>query len=140
MNAYDLEKNEENRLLSDKISVNDIVKALKVADVRTALRWCRKKSLLVLKFGKEKYVNLIDFQLAVDRPFIESLKQKYPDNWKEMYEAYKKRNYIAIAEQMLQAEPIAKTKFVVQGETANSFIKKIKQNLKGHGRDKTTEE
>lgn len=140
MNAYDLERSVESRLLSDKIGINEIVKALKVADVRTALRWCRKKSLLVLKFGKEKYVNLIDFQLAVDRPFIESLKQKHPDNWKEMYDAYKKGDYIAIAAQMLQAEPIAKTKFVVQGEAANSFIKKIKQNLKGNGRAKTIEE
>ena len=128
-------KNEvEIKLLSDKIMLSDVVKALHVADVRTALRWCRKKSILVLKFGKEKYINLIDFELAVDRPFIESLKIKYPTSWKEMYDAYKSGDYITIAEQMFQAKPIVKTKFVVQGEVANNFIKKIKQKLKENGR------
>ena len=124
----------ENKLLKDKIKISDVVKSLQVVDVRTALRWCKKKSILVFKFGKEKYINLIDFELAVDRPFIESLKIKYPTSWKEMYDAYKSGDYITIADQMFQAEPLIKEKFVVKGEVANNFIKKIKQKLKENGR------
>lgn len=134
MNAYEDNNEIENKFLKDKIKISDVVKALQVTDVRTALRWCRKKTILVWKFGKERYINLIDFELAVDRPFIESLKEKYPENWKELYDAYKKNDYITIAEQLFQATPIVKSKFVVQGEVANNFIKKIKQKLKENGR------
>jgi hypothetical protein len=134
MNANESNNEIENKLLKDKIKISDVVKVLQVTDVRTAIRWCRKKTILVWKFGKERYINLIDFELAVDRPFIESLKIKYPTSWKEMYDAYKNGDYITIAEQMFQATTIVKTKFVVQGEVANNFIKKIKQKLKENGR------
>ncbi|OFY82743.1 MAG: hypothetical protein A3F72_19935 [Bacteroidetes bacterium RIFCSPLOWO2_12_FULL_35_15] len=127
-------------ILSDKINIKDIMATLHVADVRAAMRWCKKKSILVLKFGKERYANLIDFELAIDRPFIESLKVKHPENWKEIYSAYKKNDYIAITEQMFQSEPTIKTKFEVKGEVANSFIKKIKQKLKENGRSKIIKE
>lgn len=135
MSTVDESKNEVNyKLLSDKIRIKDVVKALQVADIRTALRWCKKKSILVLKFGKEKYINLIDFELAVDRPFIESLILKYPSNWKDMYDAYKNKDFLTIVDHMFQMEPIEKTKFVVEGLAANSFMKKIKQKLKANGR------
>lgn len=135
LNIYERKNDLDFKLLYDKIKIKDVMTVLHVEDVRAALRWCRKKSIVILNLGKERYINLIDFELAVDRPFIDSLKLKYPTNWKEMYDAYKKGDYITIAEQMIQ-DPIIKTKFVVQGEAANSFLKKIKQKLKENGRSK----
>lgn len=120
----------DDKLLSDKIKIKDVVKALQVADIRTAIRWCKKKSILVIKFGKEKYINLIDFELAVDRPFIESLKTKNPENWKEIYSAYKKGDVLTIMELTFPAESFSKTKFVAPGTSGNNFIKKIINKIK----------
>lgn len=117
-------------MLSDKINIKDIMKALGAQDARAAIRWCKKRRLLVFKFGKEKYVNIIDFKLAVDKPFIDSLKIKYPQNWKELYEAYRNGDYITVAGLTSEVAPIPKTKFVVEGKAANDFMKKMKLRIK----------
>lgn len=140
MLPYESKSKLETDILKGKINIRDILPALNVKDIRTALSWCKKKGLFVIPIGKERYINFIDFELVVDLPFIKSLKLKFPSSWKEIYDAYKKRDYITIAEQMLETEKSFKEKFVVQGIVANSFIKTIKQNLKGNGRDKTIEE
>lgn len=131
MLTVDESKNDvDYKLLSDKIKIKDVVKALQIADIRTALRWCKKKSILVLKFGKEKYINLIDFELAVDRPFIESLRTKNPENWKEIYSAYKKGDVLTIMELTFSADSFLKTKFVAPGTSGNNFLKKISTKTK----------
>ena len=118
------------RILSDKVNIKDVMTALHVADVRTAIKWCKKKNILILKFGKEMYVNMIDFDLAIDRPFIESLKVKHPENWKEIYSAYKNGDYLSIIEQAFQEESITKVKYVAPGKSGNDFIKKIAKRTK----------
>lgn len=118
------------KLLSDKIKLRDLVKALHVIDIRTALRWCKKQKILVFKFGKERYINLMDFELAVDRPFIESLKLKYPQNWQDIYFGYKNGDYKLLSSELFQNESFIKPSFVVKGEAANSFINKVKQKFK----------
>lgn len=121
------------KILSDKIKIKDIAAALQAKDVRTAIRWCKRKKISILKFGKEMFVNLIDFQLAVDRPLIESLRQKYPECWKEMYEAYKKSDYIAIAELEFKKAPLQKAKFVAPGPEGNAFLKELNKTTKKNG-------
>ena len=105
--------------------------ALHKKDIRAVLRWCRKQSLLVLKFGRERYVMLIDFELAVDRPFIDSLKIKYPKNWQELYSAYKQRDLIKITESMAGEGVPVKTVFTPPGSKGKRFAEKIKNKMQG---------
>ena len=119
------EKETNVKALNDKISIKEIMIALRIEDARTVIKWCKKKSILIVKLGKEKYVNLIDFEIAVDQPFIESLKEKYPQNWKEIYQAYKKEDYITIIDQMTKPTLYSKIKFVAPGVSGNNFIKRI---------------
>lgn len=124
-------KNDLNfNVLSDKINIKDVMIALCVEDIRTAIKWCKKKSILIFKFGKEKYVNSIDFELAVDRPFIESLKEKHPENWKGIYAAYKNGDYLKITEVSFEQQVISKTKFVAPGTYGNKFIEKLNKKTK----------
>ena len=119
------------KLLYDKVTLTDIVKAMNMKTLRTAVRWCKRKGLTVIKFGSENYVNLIDFQLQLDKPFIEALMIKYPNNWAELYHSYKTLDWAKIAGQILN--PSVKTKFTVQGNAANDFLDKMKLKMKSHG-------
>jgi hypothetical protein len=66
----------------------------------------------------------------VDKPFIESLRIKYPTTWKEMYAAYKNGHYLTIAEQLFEKAAVVKTKFAAPGTSGNDFLKKmIKKKL-----------
>ncbi|MGZ6518361.1 MAG: hypothetical protein ACXVED_12290 [Bacteroidia bacterium] len=111
--------------MSDKIKIKEIAEALKAKDLRTAIRWCKGKGISILKFGKEMYVNLIDFQLAIDRPLIESLKERYPECWREMYNAYRKSDFITITELELKKALPVKTKFVPPGPAGTAFLKDL---------------
>jgi hypothetical protein len=115
-----------NNLLFDKIKLTDIVKALNAKTLQTATRWCKRKGLVIMKFGRDQYVNLIDFQLQLDKPFLDDLRIKHPNDWAEMYHAYKTFNWAKIAGQILN--PSVKTKFTVQGHAANDFMNKMKRH------------
>jgi hypothetical protein len=124
-------KNDLNfNVLPDKINIKDVMIALCVEDIRTAIKWCKNKSILIFKFGKEKYINSIDFELAVDRPLIKSLKEKHPEHWKEIYAAYKNGDYLKITELLFEPQVISKTKFVAPGTSGNKFIEKLNKKSK----------
>ena len=130
LNLNNVKETTQNRILSDKINIKEVMNALHVADIRTAIKWCKKKNILILKFGKETYVNMIDFDLAIDRPFIESLRLKHPGNWKEIYSAHKNGDYLSIIEQSFQEETIKEVKYVAPGKSGNDFIKNITKRTK----------
>ena len=113
-------------LLFDKIKLTDIVKALNVKTLKTAKSWCKRKGLVIIKFGIDQYVSLIDFQLQLDKPFLDDLRVKYPSNWAEIYHSYKTFDWAKIAGQILNANE--KTKFTVQGNAANDFMNKMKRH------------
>jgi hypothetical protein len=125
MREFESKNEVENKLLSDKIKINEIAEALKAKDLRTAIRWCKGKGISILKFGKDRYIDLIDFQLAVDRPLIESLKEKYPECWKEMYDAYKRSDFMKITELELKKIIPIKAKFVAPGPAGAAFLKDL---------------
>ena len=116
----------DKHLLFDKIKLTDIAKTLNVKALKTVKSWCKRKGLVIIKFGRYQYVNLIDFELLLDKPFLDDLRVKYPKNWAEMYHAYKNFDWAKIAGQAVN--PSMKTKFTVQGNAANDFIKKMRSN------------
>jgi hypothetical protein len=113
-------------LLCDKIKLTDIAKALNVKALKTVKSWCKRKGLAITKFGRNQYVNLIDFHFELDQPFLDELRVKFPNNWAEMYHAYKTFDRLKIAEQILR--PRMKHKFTPQGQAANDFFTKMKRH------------
>ena len=135
LNIYERKNDLDFKLLSDKIKIKEIAMALHAKDVKTAIRWCKRKGISILKFGKEMYVNAIDFQLAVDRPLIESLKLKYPECWKEIYDAYKKSDYVTIVELELKTAPIVRAKFVAPGPAGAAFLKELNKTKNNNSKN-----
>lgn len=117
----------ENRLNLDKISLSEIADFFNLKSLRTVINWCKRKGLLILKYGKEKYVNLIDFHIVIDSPFIEALKSKYPKDWATIYVAYKKSDYETIATFLNPKSETKKETFKIESKAAMSFLNKIKK-------------
>ncbi|MFN5443111.1 MAG: helix-turn-helix domain-containing protein [Crocinitomicaceae bacterium] len=116
----------ENRLLNDKLTLNEIAEFLKVKSIRTVINWCKIKKLEILKFGKEKYVNLMDFHFVIDHSFIESLKTKYPNDWILIYSAYKKMDFETIAKFLTPNSALNIPTFKVKSKAASNFLNKLK--------------
>jgi len=114
------------QLLFDKVKLTDIAEALNAKTLQTAKRWCQRKGLVMIKFGKDQYVNLIDFQLQLDKPILDDLRAKHPNDWAEMYHSYKTFDWSKIVGQILN--PRLKTKFTVEGQAANDFMNKMKSH------------
>ena len=114
------------QLLFDKVKLTDIAEALNMKTLISAKRWCKRKGLVIIKFGKEQYVNLIDFQLQLDKPILDDLRVKHPNDWAEMYHSYKTFDWSKIVGQILN--PRLKTKFTVEGQAANDFMNKMKSH------------
>ena len=118
-----------NDLFADKINVKKILQALNFTNIFSAIRWCKKHHLLVIKFGKERFVNKVDFELIIDKSFILALKQKYPNSWKEIYAFYKSENYAELAGQLFSDAAIVRKRFVAQGKAASKFFNNMKTKL-----------
>lgn len=128
LNETNHELNSE--LLNGNINLKLLMNVLGVTDIRTAVSWCKRNGIFIFKIGREKYVNKIEFELAIDKPFIESLRIKYLENWKDVYSAIKKGEYRTILDQELQTNQLNKLKFVAPGRSGNNFIKKITKQKK----------
>jgi hypothetical protein len=125
----DISLKKENRLFFDKISLSEITEFLKVKSIRSAIAWCKKNSVKIFENGKLKYINFLDYQLAIDAPFIESLKIKHPKNWNEIYGYYKNFDYKNLVLQISPSKHLKARKFSVQGKVANSFLNKMNSNF-----------
>ncbi len=126
----DISFNKENRLNLDKVSLTEIAEFLNFKSLRTVISWCSRKGIQILKHGKEKYVNLIDFHFVLDYPFIEALKSKHPKDWAIIYGAYKKMDYETIATFLTPSLETKKATFKIKSKAASSFLNTIK--LRSH--------
>jgi hypothetical protein len=119
----------QNNLLQDKLKLSELAKILEVKSLRTAISWCKKHGVSTFNKGKLKFVYLVDFNLAVDSPFIESLKIKFPQNWTEIYATYKRLDYEKLVELLVPQNALSRRKFSVEGNVANNFLDKMKNSF-----------
>lgn len=116
-------------LLKDKLKITELAKILEVKSLRTAISWCKKHGVSTFNKGKLKFVYLVDFQIAIDSPFIESLKIKFPQNWSEIYATYKRLDYEKLVELLIPQNTLSRRKFSVEGNVANNFLDKMKNSF-----------
>ena len=119
----------QNTLLKDKLKLTELTKILEVKNLRTTISWCKKHGVATFNKGKLKFVYLVDFNLAVDSPFIESLKIKFPQNWSEIYATYKRFDYEKLVELLVPQNALSRRNFYVEGNVENNFLEKMKNNF-----------
>lgn len=110
------------------ISISEVKERIGVQDDRTAKKWCEENNITIQKMHKKTLIYNVDMENALELNYIKGLKKKYPDNYKEIYEASKEKDYLKIFE--IQNEDHSKSiayrsTYKAFGKRAQSFQKLI---------------
>lgn len=62
------------------------MKLINKKDKRSVIAWCKKNRVEIYKDGSEKFVNEAEFNLAYNQPIKNRYKEKYRENWQQMFE------------------------------------------------------
>jgi hypothetical protein len=71
------------------IYMNELILMINRKDIRSGITWCNTNDIEIYKDSSGKFVVESEFNLAYDLPVIKRYKEKYKDNWEEMYELAK---------------------------------------------------
>jgi hypothetical protein len=80
------------------LSLQRVSERIDCRDVRTAEKWCRKNNVTVHLEGRKKYVLNIDLERVLEMKYIESLKERYPSCYKDIYYASKEHDMLSLYE------------------------------------------
>lgn len=108
------------------IHIEELLEILGYTDVKAVRNWCSRNDVLIMKPGKIEYVYETEFILAYEMPFINKLKNKFGDDWEQVYNLYKDGNIPALNmlnNSVLTASQLNKTKTTKDCP----FTKKIKE-------------
>ena len=69
--------------------MKEVAKKLKMKSPDSAAGWCIENAVTIMTIGKKRVVSEFDFRVAIERPLILELKQKYGNKWPDYYELHK---------------------------------------------------
>jgi hypothetical protein len=69
----------------DTITLPQVAEKINVKDIESAKKWLNDKGIRIHNFPKTKYVYQIEVDSEIDKPFVQLLRNKYPDKWKDHY-------------------------------------------------------
>jgi hypothetical protein len=86
---YDEETNSENNQSRSTnlsiLTIPEVAIKLKLINSEAAKKWIEKRGIRIHKFSKQNLVYEIEVICEIDKPFVKSLKMKYPLVWKNIY-------------------------------------------------------
>ena len=68
-----------------RLTLRQVAKELNYKDELATRRWLKKNGIQKHRLAKENFVYQIEFDLVFDRPYVNSLRNQYPQKWKEIY-------------------------------------------------------
>lgn len=109
------------------IPISQIKERIGVADVRTVQKWCEENDIKIHMMHKKKCIYNIDLENALEMTYIKALHEKHPDNYKELYEAMKNKDFLEMYElqitEHLTNEVTHTSSYKPMGENAQNFQK-----------------
>ena len=69
----------------DTITLAQVAEKINVKDIETAKKWLQEKRIKIHRFLNNSFVYQIEVDSQIDKPFVQQLRNKYPDKWKERY-------------------------------------------------------
>jgi hypothetical protein len=69
----------------DTLTLPQVAEKINVKDIETAKKWLVEQGIKIHKFTKTPFVYQIEVDSQIDKPFVQQLRNKYPDKWKERY-------------------------------------------------------
>ena len=68
----------------DTLTLAQVAEKINVKDVETAKKWLQEKRIKIHRFLNNSFVYQIEVDSQIDKPFVQQLRNKYPDKWKDM--------------------------------------------------------
>lgn len=80
------------------LSMQRVSDRIDCIDIRTAEKWCKKNNVTIHLERRKKFVLNIDLENTLEMKYIESLKERYPDRYKDIYYANKEQDMLSLYE------------------------------------------
>lgn len=69
----------------DTLTLSQVAEKINAKDVVTAKRWLKDMGIQIHRFTKTPFVYQIEVDSCIDKPFVQFLRNRYPNKWKERY-------------------------------------------------------
>ena len=69
----------------DTLTLAQVAEKINVKNIETAKKWLLEKGIKIHRFLNNSFVYQIEVDSHIDKPFVQQLRNKYPDKWKERY-------------------------------------------------------
>ena len=76
----------------DRIYLHDVLPKINKKDIRTVIRWCEENDVNIFSDISGKFIIRSEFEFAYNRPVIELYKERYGNNWLQVYDLCKENN------------------------------------------------
>lgn len=67
------------------LTIPQVAAKLNLHSTESAKRWLERQGILIHRFSKQNVVYEIEVICEIDKPFVRTLKFKYPSKWKKIY-------------------------------------------------------
>lgn len=75
-----------------RLTLRQVAKELNYKDELATRRWLKKNGIQIHRLAKENFVYQIEFDLVFERLYVNGLRIKHPQKWKDMYRVVCKDN------------------------------------------------
>jgi hypothetical protein len=69
----------------DTLTLAQVAEKINVKDIESARKWLKEKGIKLHRFLNSTFVYQIEVDSEIDKPFVQELRNKYPDKWKDRY-------------------------------------------------------
>jgi deoxyribodipyrimidine photolyase len=69
----------------DTLTLAQVAEKINVKDNESAKKWLKEKGIKLHRFLNSTFVYQIEVDSEIDKPFVQQLRNKYPDKWKDRY-------------------------------------------------------
>ncbi len=69
----------------DTLTLPQVAEKINVKDIETAKKWLVERGIKIHKFTKNPFVYQIEVDSHIDKPYVQQLRNRYPDKWRDRY-------------------------------------------------------
>ena len=106
-----------------RIYFKEILPRINKKDKRSVNNWCRKNNVEIFKDCSGEFVIQAEFEQAINRPIVTRFKQKYGENWVQVYELAKENKLYLVEEN--NKEVWSSNNYKPQSQASIDFLKEF---------------
>lgn len=76
------------------LSIQEVSSKIKKKDLDATRKWLEKREIPIYKDSKPHYVYEVDVDCEIDKTRVRTLRNKYPNNWEEIYRKIARDNSV----------------------------------------------